>query len=116
MERGPREKKLLFIRYSEIAKGYVFIGEEMSGSVKEIESRDATFNEDEFPSKSEVYRNLQLYETSSDDVLGPHVEEGRILSSSTSTIGQVQLKLNQCSKLLKSINLVRKSMRPRRRF
>jgi hypothetical protein len=42
------EKKFLFIRYSEIAKGYVFLGEEMSGSVKEIESRDATFNEDEF--------------------------------------------------------------------
>ena len=35
---GPRGKKCIFIRYSEFSKGYVFLGEYMTGKVIEIES------------------------------------------------------------------------------
>ena len=35
---GPRGKKCIFIRYSEFSKGYVFLGEDMTGKVIEIES------------------------------------------------------------------------------
>ena len=30
---GPRGKKCIFIRYSEFSKGYVFLGEDMTGRV-----------------------------------------------------------------------------------
>ena len=46
---GPRGKKCIFIRYLETSKGYVFIGERQDGTISEIESRDATFLETEFP-------------------------------------------------------------------
>ena len=45
---GPRGRKCIFIRYSEHSKGYVFIGEHEDGIVTELESRDATFLEDNF--------------------------------------------------------------------
>ena len=59
---GPRGKKCIFIRYSEHSKGYVLIGEQSDGSVTEIESRDVDFIEDEFPSRGEVDRSLELHE------------------------------------------------------
>jgi hypothetical protein len=58
---GPRGKKSIFIRYSEHSKGYVLIGEQTDGRVTEIESRDVDFIEDDFPTKGEVDRNLELY-------------------------------------------------------
>ena len=59
---GPRGKKSIFIRYSEHSKGYVFIGENESGSVTEFESWDATFLENEFPRKGDVDQDLSLFE------------------------------------------------------
>ena len=40
---GPRGKKCIFIRYSELSKGFVFVGEEIDGRVIEFESRDIVF-------------------------------------------------------------------------
>ena len=54
---GPRGKKCIFIRYSNTSKGYVFVGEDLSGSVTEFEARDATFLENEFPTRTEVTNN-----------------------------------------------------------
>jgi hypothetical protein len=59
---GLREKKCIFIRYSEHSKGYVLIGEQPNRSVTEVESRDVDFIENEFPSRSEVDKDLTLYE------------------------------------------------------
>ena len=35
---GPKRKKCIFIRYSKSSKGYIFLGEDINGSVIEIES------------------------------------------------------------------------------
>ena len=59
---GPRGRKYIFIRYNEHSKGYVFIGEHEDGRVTELESRDATFLEDDFPCMGEIDRDLYLYE------------------------------------------------------
>ena len=53
---------LIFIRYFEHSKGYVLIGEQSDGSVTKLESHDVDFIEGEFPKKSEVEKNLTLYE------------------------------------------------------
>ena len=45
---GPRDKKSVFIRYSDVSKGYVFMGEQGDGSITEFESRDVNFIENEF--------------------------------------------------------------------
>ena len=58
----PRGKKCIFIRYYEHSKGYVLIGEQLDGSVTELESRDVDFIESEFPNIGEVEKNLTLYE------------------------------------------------------
>ena len=34
---GPKGKKCIFIRYSESSKGYIFLEEDINGSVTEIE-------------------------------------------------------------------------------
>jgi hypothetical protein len=61
---GPRgKKKCVFIRYSEHSKGYVLIREQTDGRVTKIESQDVDFIEDDFPTRGEVDRNLELYET-----------------------------------------------------
>ncbi|CAA7045970.1 unnamed protein product [Microthlaspi erraticum] len=59
---GPRGKKCIFIRYSEQSKGYVLIGEHSDGSITEIESRDVTFLENDFPKRGEIDRVLHLEE------------------------------------------------------
>ena len=46
---GPKRKKCIFIRYSKSSKGYIFLGEDINGSVIEIESRDVVFLEEDFP-------------------------------------------------------------------
>ncbi|XP_028059899.1 uncharacterized protein LOC114263534 [Camellia sinensis] len=58
---GPTGKKYIFIRYSEHSKGYVFIGEHSDGSVIEIESQDVDFLEEDFSSKGEVTKDVELY-------------------------------------------------------
>ena len=59
---GPRATKMIFIRYPEHSKGYVMYGEHPSGGMKEIDSRNVDFLEDEFPTIGEVKQDLQLYE------------------------------------------------------
>ena len=82
---GPRGKKCIFIRYFDTSKGYIFVGEDLSGSVTEFEARDATFLENEFPSQSEVTNgNIEFFEANPplDNELHPSIEEeGGIYSS-----------------------------------
>ena len=40
----------------------MFIGEHEDGTVIELESRDVTFLEDDFPRTGEIDRDLHLYE------------------------------------------------------
>ena len=60
---GPRGKKSIFVRYPEVSKGYVFIGEQENGTVTEFESRDVIFIENEFPKLGDVSQDFTLYET-----------------------------------------------------
>jgi len=57
-ELGPRAAKMVFIRYPEHSKGYVMYGEHRNGGMKEVDSRNVDFLEDEFPSISEVKKDL----------------------------------------------------------
>ena len=59
---GAKSKNCIFIRYSELFKGYVFIGEYESGIVIELESWDVNFIENEFPSIGEIDEDFQIYE------------------------------------------------------
>ncbi|GLT53692.1 hypothetical protein SLA2020_269470 [Shorea laevis] len=81
---GPRGKKCIFIRYSEHSKGFVLVGEQLDGSVTEIESRDVDFIEDEFPSRSEVNKDLELYELvdQEGDTSSSLIENGKEISQS----------------------------------
>ena len=45
---------MVFIRYPEHSKGYVMYGEHPGGGMKEIDSRNIDFLEDEFPTIDEV--------------------------------------------------------------
>ena len=45
---SPKERKCAFIRYNELFKGYVFIGEHEDEIVIELESQDVTFLEYDF--------------------------------------------------------------------
>ncbi|KAG8376138.1 hypothetical protein BUALT_Bualt09G0032100 [Buddleja alternifolia] len=65
---SPSGKKCIFIRYPEYSKGHVFIGEQVDGSVTEIESRDATFLEEDFPRKGEVSKDFQFYELKDSEI------------------------------------------------
>ena len=60
---GLRGKKCIFIRYSDIFKGYVFLGEDMIGRVTEFESRDVIFLEEDFPKRGEINGDFRLYKT-----------------------------------------------------
>ena len=57
-----KEKKCIFIKYSETSKGFVFIGEKPDGSVTELESRDVVFLEEDFPMRGKVNKVFQFYE------------------------------------------------------
>ncbi|OMO60028.1 Reverse transcriptase, RNA-dependent DNA polymerase [Corchorus capsularis] len=67
---GPRGKKSI-IRYSEHSKGYVFIGENSDGSVTELESRDATFLENDFPTRGDIDKDFYLDEIEEPDLAAP---------------------------------------------
>ena len=84
---GPRGNKSIFIRYSEHSKGYVFIGEQESGSVTEFESRNVTFLEDEFPKKGEVGEYHSLFETldQDNDIGGVH-PSGSIIGNDVQSV------------------------------
>ena len=57
-----REKKCIFIRYLEYSKGYVLISEHDDGTITELESWDVVFLENEFPSITDVDKDICLYE------------------------------------------------------
>ena len=59
---GPKGKKCIFIRYSNSSKGYIFLGEDINGSVIEIESRDVVFLEKDFLGRGEMDRDTHFYE------------------------------------------------------
>ena len=59
---GPRGKKNIFVRYPEVSKGHVFIGEQKNSTVTEFESRDVIFIENELPKLGDVGQDYTLYE------------------------------------------------------
>ena len=77
---GPKGKKRIFIRYLESSKRYIFLGEDINGSVTEIESRDVVFLEEDFPGQGEIDRDTHLYEMED-----PEVGEGVRIIDSTLT-------------------------------
>lgn len=94
---GPKGKKCIFIRYSEHSKGYVFIGELEDGSITEIESRDVTFLENDFPKKGDVKNGEPLYKMlNSDsqqvsfDTVDNQIDQNLILDPSRSGNSQSQ--------------------------
>ncbi|KAL8542414.1 hypothetical protein ACS0TY_003328 [Phlomoides rotata] len=66
---GPRGKKYIFIRYRDLSKGYVLIGDQGDKRVTEIESRNIIFMEKEFPNKGGIRNADQLYEIEEDHTL-----------------------------------------------
>ena len=74
---GTWGKKCIFIRYSKYSKGHVFFGEDINGSVMEIESRDVVFLEKDFPGRGEIDKDLHFYETENPEV----GEEVRMIDS-----------------------------------
>ena len=80
---GPRGKKRIYICYSEHSKGYVLIGTQFDGSVTEIESRNVNFLEEDFLSKCEVRKDVELYE-----MQDPHEDTPSILVENEEVIPQ----------------------------
>ena len=64
----------------ESSKVYIFLGEDINGSVTEIESQDVVFLEEDFPGRGEIDRDTHFYEME-DLVVG----EGVIIIDSTLT-------------------------------
>ena len=77
---GPKGKKCVFIRYPESSKGYIFLGEDINGSVIEIESRDVVFLEEDFLGRGKIDRDTHFYEMED-----PKVSEGVRIIDSTLT-------------------------------
>ena len=59
---GPRGKKCIFIRYSKLSKGFVFVGGEANRKVTEFESRDVVFLEEDYPTRGKIDEDFQFYE------------------------------------------------------
>ena len=52
----------------------MFIGEQNSGTVTEVESRDVTFIDNDFPKQGEIGQDLSLYETTDQTVSAAEVQ------------------------------------------
>ena len=73
----PKGKKCILIRYSELSKEFVFIGEEADERVAEIESRDVVFLEEDYPTRWEIEKDFQFYEMEDPDYGAPsHLVKG----------------------------------------
>ena len=59
---------MYFIRYSESSKGYIFLGEDINGSVIEIESRDVIFLEEDFSERGEIDKDPHFHEMEDSEV------------------------------------------------
>ncbi|XP_075112616.1 uncharacterized protein LOC142182297 [Nicotiana tabacum] len=86
----------------ELLIGYVFIGELENGSVSEIESRDVTFLENNFPKKGEVKNREPLYEMLNSysqqvsfDTVDNQIDQDLILDPSGSGNSQSQNPSNE---------------------
>ena len=55
---GLRGKKCIFIRYSELSKRFVFVGEKVDGRVTKFESRDVVFLEEDYPTRDEIDKDF----------------------------------------------------------
>lgn len=83
---GPRGKQCVFVRYPEVSKGYVLVGEQENGQVTEMESRDVTFIEDQFPKLGDIGQDFSLYEAVDFDTHGSLHSSGRILETEDSDL------------------------------
>ncbi|KAH0685572.1 hypothetical protein KY290_019644 [Solanum tuberosum] len=113
---GLRGKKCIFIGYSKQSKGYIFIGENEEGSIIELESRDATFLETEFPSKGDIDRTVSFYKVvdHQENLQDQRSEEQEIVPSLADPSGRITHLEN-----IPQETHVRKSTRgtiPRRQF
>ena len=74
---GSKGKKCIFIRYSELFKGFVFVGEEANRRVTKSESRDVVFLEEDYHTRGEIDKDFQFYEMEDPDYGTPsHSIEG----------------------------------------
>ena len=74
---SPRRKKCIFIRYSEVSKGFVFLGEEVDERMTKFESQDVVFLEEYYPIRGEIDKDFQFYEMEDSDYDAPsHSVEG----------------------------------------
>ena len=64
---GPRGKKCIFIRYSKLSKGFVFVGGEANRKVIEFESRDVVFLKEDYLMRGEIDKDFQFYEMEDPD-------------------------------------------------
>ena len=55
---GPRGKKCIFIRYSELFKWFVFVGEEANGKMIEFESQDVIFLKKDYSTRGEIDKDF----------------------------------------------------------
>ena len=54
----PRGKKCIFIRYFELSKGFVFVGEEADKRVTEFESQDVVFLEEDYLTRGGIDKDF----------------------------------------------------------
>ena len=59
---SPRTRKCIFLQYPKGSKRYVFLGENDDGTRTELESRNANFLEQKFPSIRETSRDVEFFE------------------------------------------------------
>ena len=65
---GPIGKKCIFIKYSELSKGFVFVSEEVDGRVKEFKSQDVVFLEEDYSTRGEIDKDFQFYKMKDPDL------------------------------------------------
>ena len=76
-----RVNKCIYIRYSEHSKGYVLIGQQNDGIVPENKSGNVNFLEEDFLSRDEVCRDVELYKMQDpqEDTPGSLVENEEVI-------------------------------------
>ena len=107
---GPRGKKCIFIRYFELSKGFMFVGEEADRRMTEIESRDVVFLEEDYPTRGKIEKDFQLYEMEDPNNGAPsHSVEGleETFNLSENSENDFALDLLLWSKIMRNLNLVK---------
>ena len=75
---GLKGKKCIFIRYSELSKRFVFVGEKVDSRVTEFESRDVVFLKKDYPTRGEIEKDFQFYEMEDLDYDAPSHSVGKL--------------------------------------